>query len=390
MSTPNRFLFFLFTVSIGALSGPGSAFSRPPLPPVITGNLYVSSYGTHEVYCYAPDGRFLFKFSHEDLRGTRGLAFAAAVPAQGDSPGADEWELYVSSQSTDRVLVFDPDGNYLRQFTGGGLDGPTSLAFGPDGKLYVSSFGTNEILVFAGDKYESKFTAEGLRGPNCVAFASSGGMYVASQLTNRVYRFAADGTFLEHFEDAGLRSPMGVAIYAGRVYVTGGSSHTVSIFSLEGALVHHIDTEEKIPGPQGIAFDDRGHFVITSFYNGEIARYAREADTPSVLYESHGVKVARSVAYLPLTGGPQQPFVRGDFNRDASFDISDPVAILGYLFAGTPDARCLDAGDANDDGKLNIADAIHSLGHLFAGGAAPPAPFPESGRDPTADELACF
>lgn len=183
---------------------------------------------------------------------------------------------------------------------------------------------------------------------------------------------------------------MGVGIYGGKVYVTGGASHTVSVFNLDGALVRHIDTEAAIPGPQGIAFDHHGNFVISSFYTGEVAQYAPQEATPRRYYEYRGIKVARSVAYLPLSADPQLPFIRGDFNRDGSFDISDPVAVLGYLFAGAETTRCLDAGDGDDNGKLDITDAIYLLGHLFSGGPAPLPPFPQSGEDPTDDGLVCY
>lgn len=182
---------------------------------------------------------------------------------------------------------------------------------------------------------------------------------------------------------------MGVAVYGTEVYVTGGSSHTVSIFSLDGELVRHLDTQASVSGPQGIAFDDRGRFVITSFYTGVVARYRPDDPDPEIYFEDRGIEVARSVAYQPLTGGPQEAFIRGDFNRDEQLDISDPVAVLGYLFVGLSPTRCPDAGDANDDGRLDVTDAIYSLGHLFGGGPPPPAPFPASGPDPTADELEC-
>lgn len=382
-----RRLILITVLGVAAAVWSGAAPAAPLLPPPITGNLYVSSYGTGEVYCYSPDGRFRFSFGHEDLKGTRGLAFGRSEEDSGE--GEHGPELYVSAEITDRVLVFDPEGNYRRQFSGGGLDGPTSLAFGPQGKLYVSSFETHEILVFAGDEYESKFAADGLRGPNCIAFSASGQIFVASQLTNRIYQFAADGTFIRHFEDRGLRSPMGIAIYGTEIFITGGASHTVSVFDLDGTLVRHVDTSDSISGPQGIAFDDQGDFAISSFYSGKVALYARSSSTPEFYFEESGVKVARSLAYLPISGGPQSPFVRGDFNRDGRFDISDPVAELGYLFGGVRVARCFDAGDTNDDGRLDITDAIYSLGHLFSGGPPPPEPFPQSGLDPTDDDLEC-
>lgn len=82
-------------------------------------------------------------------------------------------------------------------------------------------------------------------------------------------------------------------------------------------------------------------------------------------------------------------FARGDVNRDRRYDISDPIAALGYLFLGSTAPECADAADSNDDGRVDISDAVFSLGCLFLGGACPPAPFPECGPDATPDSLSC-
>jgi hypothetical protein len=84
---------------------------------------------------------------------------------------------------------------------------------------------------------------------------------------------------------------------------------------------------------------------------------------------------------------PAVTFVRGDANRDGTTDISDTVAVLDFYFRGNGDLTCLDAADANDDGKLDLGDAIYGIRFAFSGGAAPPAPFPDAGIDPTLDEL---
>jgi len=83
-------------------------------------------------------------------------------------------------------------------------------------------------------------------------------------------------------------------------------------------------------------------------------------------------------------------FVRGDPNADRSIDISDALAILLDLFAGVPArADCRDALDVDDSGILNTTDAVRLLDFLFRGGAAPPAPFPGAGEDPTPDAIPC-
>jgi hypothetical protein len=91
-------------------------------------------------------------------------------------------------------------------------------------------------------------------------------------------------------------------------------------------------------------------------------------------------------------------FIRGDANRDWVVNISDVMAINGFLFGGGDPPLSFDAADANDDGVVNMADVIYLLGFLFSGGPPPPPPFRSGdppayapGGDPTYDllELPC-
>ncbi len=81
-------------------------------------------------------------------------------------------------------------------------------------------------------------------------------------------------------------------------------------------------------------------------------------------------------------------FRRGDANVDGAFNITDPVRILNYAFAGA-EIRCVDAADVDDDGLILITDAIGLLGYLYLGTIAPPEPFLECGLDKSSDELGC-
>ncbi|MCZ6795587.1 MAG: FG-GAP-like repeat-containing protein, partial [Planctomycetota bacterium] len=83
------------------------------------------------------------------------------------------------------------------------------------------------------------------------------------------------------------------------------------------------------------------------------------------------------------------PFARADANSDGNVDLSDPVAILGYLFLGAPPPSCLTSADADDNGVVDLTDAIRLLNFLFLGGPRPAAPFGECGTDPTPDDLTC-
>ncbi len=83
----------------------------------------------------------------------------------------------------------------------------------------------------------------------------------------------------------------------------------------------------------------------------------------------------------PPPGGAQ---LAGDFNQDGSRDISDPISIIVYLFAGGEETLpCEPAGlgepgnlallDVNDDHAVDLSDAVHLLGYLFLGGPPPAA-----------------
>ena len=86
---------------------------------------------------------------------------------------------------------------------------------------------------------------------------------------------------------------------------------------------------------------------------------------------------------------PGTLFRRGDSNADGATDISDAVAILGYLFLGGNRVPCEQAGDANDDGALEISDAVHILSFLFLGDKTIAPPVGTCGVDPTGHSVPC-
>jgi len=89
-------------------------------------------------------------------------------------------------------------------------------------------------------------------------------------------------------------------------------------------------------------------------------------------------------------GESREPhFRRGDTDSNQQMQITDAIALLGFLFLGSAEPRCQDAADADDNGQVQITDAIRILGYLFLGGGPPAAPFPECGEDPTPDALPC-
>jgi len=96
-----------------------------------------------------------------------------------------------------------------------------------------------------------------------------------------------------------------------------------------------------------------------------------------------------TVGFVKSTGPVEAPFIRGNANDDAKVDIADAIWIINQLFRSGPAKPCQDAADVNDDGVLDASDAVALIDYLFRAQAAPSAPFPACGTDPTADTLVC-
>jgi hypothetical protein len=113
--------------------------------------------------------------------------------------------------------------------------------------------------------------------------------------------------------------------------------------------------------------------------------------------DSAGLKASATatltVARATLT---QTVFHRGDANDDGLLDISDGIAVLGFLFTGGAAVDCKEAADANNDGRIDISDGVYDLAFAFLGGPSPLPPGPPGspcGPDPdppgSAGDLGC-
>jgi DNA-binding beta-propeller fold protein YncE len=91
--------------------------------------------------------------------------------------------------------------------SGGGLDRPWGMAFGPDGNLYVSSVGTDSVLRYrgtTGEFIDVFATGGGLNSPKGLAFGRDGNLYVTSYETDNVLRYDGEtGAFMDVFASGG-------------------------------------------------------------------------------------------------------------------------------------------------------------------------------------------
>jgi hypothetical protein len=84
-----------------------------------------------------------------------------------------------------------------------------------------------------------------------------------------------------------------------------------------------------------------------------------------------------------------ESFIRADANQSGDVDLSDAIAILGYLFLGTAALPCEAAADTDRGGEVDLSDAVAILAYLYGGGGAPATPFPDCGLALAGEPLGC-
>ncbi|MDX1964451.1 MAG: hypothetical protein SFX18_14965, partial [Pirellulales bacterium] len=182
-------------------------------------------------------------------------------------------DLWVASQYSNQILRFDlATGAFKSSFASGGLlNGPSDLKFGPDGLLYVGNFNNGQILRYNPDTGAAlgQFNqASSLSGVSYLNWGPDGQLYASSFNTNEVLKFnAASGIFSGiAASGAGLNSPSGFHFRNGELYVNSTLSHQVLRYNpLTGAsLGTYITFPTTNAFPSDINFNGPGGTVLAA------------------------------------------------------------------------------------------------------------------------------
>lgn len=221
---------------------------------------------------------------------------------------ADNGEVFVSDVTAQRVVVFDPDGNFLRAFGGRDvLSRPSGVAVNADAtRAYVIDTGGidpeqrvfHRLTIFDAQSGELLRTV-GTRGEEPgqfnlakqIAIDHAGNVYVADTFNFRVQKFDPEGNFLMAFGENGRRfgqfsHPKGIAVdNDGNIYVTDTAFSNFQIFDPNGQLLLFIGDRSHRNQPNayqliaGIDVDENGRIYAVDQFFRKVEVY-RPIDLP--------------------------------------------------------------------------------------------------------------
>lgn len=213
------------------------------------GTVYVADTWNHRIAAYDAEGRFRAAWGFE---GPSQIGSAQAFWGPRGVTVDSEGRVYVADTGNKRIMVFNRDGQFLRQIGGPGglqgeLDEPVGLDFGPDGLLYVADTWNQRVQVFSSD-----------------------GLSVREWLVEAWFGQSNERPYL--------------AVDAqGTVYVTDPDASRVIVFNGMGEYLYSFGDYITIGLAGGILVDDEGHLYLSDTERGAILRYdipAADQTTP--------------------------------------------------------------------------------------------------------------
>jgi len=172
--------------------------------------------------------------------------------------------LYVASYGRSTVAEFGPDDTYLGSF--GSCTFCTGLAVGLDGRIYSGGFnGTNEGHIFDSSGIE---VGQFSHGPTGLVATKSGFLVGADNGIGTLNVMDLDGNLVRQWFIGG--DPLGIDVGPdGYIYVVRGTPDDIKVYDINGVLIRTI-TNPSFNFPYGIAFSPRGTLYVANFGAGNV------------------------------------------------------------------------------------------------------------------------
>lgn len=272
------------------LAGAGIATTALGQSEFTPGRVFISAYDSDRVAEYKLDGTFVRLIgSGTVLDGPHGLTFGP------------DGKLYVVSQGTDKVMVFEPNGSSSLTFGTGALDGARGIAVAPNGNLMVTAINTGLIHEYELDGGFVRNVTQGIAQTSFtdLSFGVDSKLYSNVFNLDRISVVDVEGVLIRNFNAEGspIDSPESIAFTpAGRLMVSAGNQDSIFELELDGTVAGTINTASYAASPRGIAFGPDGKLWVSDYMDDQVFRI----DGGGVLFASGtNVDGATAIAFSP-------------------------------------------------------------------------------------------
>ncbi len=257
-------------------------------------------------------------------RGKVEFIYPRAIDAESD-------QLYVIDK-VGRIQRISFDGKYLGEYNMPEIEAgkPTGMSVSPEGNLYVADTHYHRILVF--DRQGQAVREFGVFGegegefiyPTDVAFGKDGQIFVSEYGGNdRISVFDKEGTFQYCFgepgsDDGQFSRPSAICVDPSGefLYIADACNHRIAVYTLDGQPVRYLGSVGGEAGnlryPYDLAFTEKGDLVICEYGNNRIqvldpqgnslGVYGRAGRNVGELAYPWGVAVQGDCAYIVDAG----------------------------------------------------------------------------------------
>jgi hypothetical protein len=242
------------------------------------GTVYAFQRDPSKVMVFGPEGNFLKEWGANEFPAAHGLNFLR------------DGSLWLTDRKIQQAIKFSPDGKILMTLgTKGvagdhnsttGFDGPAQIVMGKGGELFVADGeGPNaRVVKFSREGKFVKFWGSKGDGPgeldnvHCIAMDSKGLLYVCNRANKRIEVFDQDGKYITQMAQFG--APASIFITKDdTIYVAAGApENRITIGTTGGKIMEKI---EGFRAPHMIAVDVRGNLYVAEVAGKSLRKFVR-------------------------------------------------------------------------------------------------------------------
>jgi len=270
------------------------------------GTIYLADSGNNRIVKFDADGAFVTAWGHLCK-----MYEAQAGCQEPDGAGGlnDPWGLavdqdgyvYVADTWNHRIQRFSGDGAFVGMWGVHGVNedasgadglfwGPRDVAVGPEGRIYVADTGNKRIQVFEPDgTFVNQWGGKGLQDgmmdePAGLAITDEGIVYVADTWNQRIQAFDSLGFFshkwdVDSWYGQSLENKPYLALDAQkRIYATDPEGYRILVFEPGGKYIASLGRygaeDDAFMLPTGIAIDKQGYIYVADPATNRVIKFA--------------------------------------------------------------------------------------------------------------------